>query len=107
MDSSQSRASRTGSSARKSSDRSPPRRAVISRSTAWMRGAFCSGQVAGDTASCTSSTGASRTASQVGKRSRSCRKARPESRFLVRWESSEDTSSLSGSSSWKKGMGHP
>jgi len=104
--SSHARACGTGISARNSSDNSP-RRSVTSRSTCWMRGAFCSGQVHGAMASCTSAVGASRTASQVGKRRLSSRNACPELRLVVRCESMDDTSSLSGSSSWKYGIGQP
>jgi hypothetical protein len=71
------------------------------------RGAFCSGQVQDEIASSTSSIGASRTPSQDENFSRSCRKARALSRFFVRWERRDETSSLSGSRSWKYGIGHP
>jgi len=48
-----------------------------SRRIAWIRGAFCCARPPGRIASSTSATGASRTSSQVGKRSRSNLKARP------------------------------
>ena len=71
--SSQVRAAGMGISARKSRAQgaSVPQRWLISRSTAWMRGAFCSGQVQARSACCTAAVGASRTASQVGKAARS------------------------------------
>lgn len=77
------------------------------RSTSWMRGPFCSGQVAAATASRTAAGGASRTSAQVGKRRRSSRKALAESALRVRCESSDETISSSGSRSWKNGIGQP
>jgi hypothetical protein len=62
-----------------------------------MRGAFCSGQVTPAIAACTASGGASRTAGHPSNSARSRRKAAPESRFSVRCDSNERTSSDSGS----------
>ena len=40
-------------------------------------------------------------------RARNCLNARPESALRVRCDSSDEISSLSGSRSWKYGIGHP
>ena len=98
--SSHERASGTVMPDSRSSDR-PPTRSVMRRRMAWMRGAFCSGQVTPAMVASTSATGASRTASQSGQRRRSALKAAPDAAFRVRCDSSDDTNSLSGSRLWK------
>ena len=87
-----------------SHSRSDPRGSpAIWSSTRWMRGAFWLARPATRTASSTSSTGAARTASQVGNRSRRLRNARSWFTSVVEWLKSVVTSSLTGS--WRRAYG--
>ncbi len=78
-----------------------PARACTARKTAWIRGAFNSGQVTPAINAWTSSVGAVTSESQSLKRALSALKARPESALRVRCDRSEEISSLTGSRSWK------
>ncbi len=98
--SSQARASATGISRKKPRSRLPAR-SCTARKTAWIRGAFNSGQVTPEISACTSSVGAAMSESQSSKRARSALKARPDSALRVRCDRSEEISSLTGSRSWK------
>ncbi len=100
MAASQARAASGSMSARKSSVRAPWR-SRTSRSTCRMRGALASGQVTPRISASTSAVSASTRSAQSGKRARSALKARPDSALRVRCDSSEETSSLSGSRLWK------
>ncbi len=71
-----------------------------------MRGAFNSGHVTPAMASSMAERSARITSSQVGKRARRLLKALPEAALRVRWESSAEISSDSGSFSLKYGIGH-
>ena len=73
---------------------------------AWMRTDFTFEMPPGLIASSISSTGASRTSSQVGKRSRRRRYATSRLRSLVLWDRTVSTSSAMGCP-WAIGSGTP
>ena len=104
--SSQALASATGRSARKSRERPPRRSRDPAQDRLDARRLLLRPGHAGDGLLDLGDGGVDERA-QSGYRARSALKARPESALRVRCESSEETSSLTGSRLWKYGIGQP